>query len=60
VKENCLIGSLDEIDEIDSKLNDFERVFEKSKYLGDITEDIIYQTYRTAVQGNHSKGFEDF
>jgi hypothetical protein len=31
-----------------------------SEYLADITEDTIYQTYRTAVQVNHSKGFEDF
>ena len=31
-----------------------------SEYLADITEDTIYQTYKTAVQVSHSKGFEEF
>jgi hypothetical protein len=32
----------------------------KSEYLADITEDIIYQAYRPAIQVNHSRGFKDF
>ena len=48
------------IDEINSQYEEFEKFFVNSEYLADITEDTIYQTYRTAVQINHSKGFEDF
>jgi hypothetical protein len=48
------------IDGINSSYEDFEKVSVNSEYLADITEDIIYQTYRTAIQANHTKGFEDF
>jgi hypothetical protein len=48
------------IDGINSSYEDFEKVSVNSEYLADITEDIIYQTYKTSIQSNHTKGFEDF
>lgn len=53
-------GSIDLIDGINSSYEEFEKVSVNSEYLSDITEDIIYQTYRTAIQANHTKGFEGF
>ena len=53
-------GSIDLIDGINSQSDEFEKVIVNSEYLAEITEDTMYQIYRTAVQVNHSKGFEDF
>ena len=53
-------GLIDLIDGMNSKYGDFEKVLINSEYLADITEDFIYQAYRTGIQANHSRGFEDF
>jgi DNA-binding ferritin-like protein (Dps family) len=53
-------GLIDQLEEAKRKYSKFQEILACTEYLADITEDTIYQTYRTAVQGNHSKGFEDF
>ena len=53
-------GLIKNIDGINDQFDEFEKVFVNSEYLADISEDTIYQTYRTAIQISHSKGFEDF
>jgi hypothetical protein len=53
-------GLIDLIDGINSAYEEFEKVIESLKYLEDITEDKIYQEYRSAIQVNHNRGFDDF
>jgi hypothetical protein len=53
-------GSIDLIDGINTQYDDFEKVLKNSEYLADITEDLIYQAYRSAIQFDHSRGFDDF
>jgi hypothetical protein len=53
-------GLIDLIDRINSQYDGFEKILVKSEYLEDISEDLIYQAYKSAIQVNHSTGFEDF
>ena len=53
-------GHIIQVDEANSLYDHFEKVLSNTSYLRDITEDVIYDAYKSAVRRNHAREFTDF
>lgn len=51
---------IDKVDEADARFDEFEKTYENTQYLENLSEDIIYSFYRGAIRSNHNREFQDF
>ena len=53
-------GLILEVDQVHSKYQRLSRLLQRTQYLSDISEDLIYQAYSDVINMEQSRSFEDF
>ena len=57
LKEN---GLIDDMEDLMKEIPSYTKVLEKCKYLGELTEDVIYQSYGDAIRHDNARPFDNF
>lgn len=53
-------GLILNVDQVNSKYQRLSRLLQRTKYLSDISEEIIYQAYSDVISLEQRRSFEDF
>jgi len=54
------IGLIDEVEVVMSEYDAFNKVLQDTKYLSEITDDILYECYGAAIRNDHARPFDGF